>query len=99
MDATALLPVAQWSALVGVFTPMLVAVVNRSHWLSWVKAVVALLTCLVTGTVTAWLAGDLSFTEWGTAVLVVLLASATMYKQFWKDSTITDKIEEATTPS
>lgn len=98
MVAAELIPIAQWSAAVGVLTPLLVAVVNRSYWKPWVKALVAIVSCVVTGFLTAWFNGELNAAGLSTAVLVVLLASMATYSQFWKPSGITTKIEEKTTP-
>lgn len=98
MAPAELIPIAQWSALVGFLTPLLVAVVNRSYWKSHVKALVAIASCVVTGFLTAWFNGELNATGLSTAVLIVLLASMATYSQFWKPSGIAPKIETATTP-
>lgn len=86
--------VDQWAAVMGFLVPALVAVVNREPWKPWIKAVVALLTSLVVGTITALLAGNFTGTNWATAIGIVFGAAIASYKLWWKGSGITDKIEQ-----
>lgn len=87
-----------WGLLVGVFLPLLVAVVQQPHWtpsvrwaVGWGCAIVAgALTCLANGTL-----GD------GATVLrtcAVVLVAAQAAHAGWKSSGAVPAIEEATSP-
>jgi VIT1/CCC1 family predicted Fe2+/Mn2+ transporter len=89
---------AMWSALVGTLLPLLVAFVNRSTWSSGAKAVVAVISSAIAGTVTAWLNGELSGRDVVTAILIVATATVASYHGLWKPTTIAPAIEEATSP-
>lgn len=86
--------VDQWAAVIGFFLPALVSVINREEWKSWVKAVVALASSVVVGTITALLGGAFTGVNWATAIGIVFAASAASYKLWWKGSGISDKIEQ-----
>lgn len=83
-----------WAALVGAFLPAIVATVNRSDWKPWLKALTALGTSVVAGTVTALLAGDFTGASWATSIGVAFGASQVAYQTWWKASGITNSIEE-----
>lgn len=86
------------SALVGSLLPMLVAVVNRAHWASWVKGVVVLLSSAAAGAVTAWLNGQLTGLRWTEAAFIIATSAVVTYKTFWQPTGIGPAIEKATTP-
>lgn len=87
--------VETWAALVGAFLPALVALVNRADWKSWLKGVVAVLSSVLAGTVTALLAGDFTGVHWVTAMGIVFASSQVAYLTWWKGTGISDKIEKA----
>jgi hypothetical protein len=84
----------QWAAVVGFVLPVLVAIINREPWSPWLKAVIALLTSVAGGTVTALLAGQFTGTTWLQAIGVSFAASQVFYMAWWKKSGITDWIEQ-----
>jgi len=86
--------VETWSALVGLFVPALIAFVNRSDWKDWIKALVALASSILVGTVTALLGGQFTGSNWVTAVGIVFATSQVAYLTWWKGSGITKKIEK-----
>ena len=87
------------SALVGVFLPALVAVVNRSHWPSWAKGVVVVASSIAAGAVTAWLSGQLTGLRWTESALIIAGAAVVAYRHFWQPTGIAPAIEQATTPT
>lgn len=87
--------VDQWAAVVGFVLPAVIAVVNRAEWKAWLKALVALGTSVLAGTVTALLSGDFTGSTWLQAIGIAFAASAASYKLWWKSSGISDKIEQA----
>jgi uncharacterized membrane-anchored protein len=86
------------SALVGSLLPMLVAVVNRSHWAPSVKGLVVVASSIVAGLVTAWLNGQLTGLRWTESALIIAGAAVVAYKHFWQPTGIAPAIERATTP-
>jgi peptidoglycan/LPS O-acetylase OafA/YrhL len=85
--------VETWSALVGALLPALVSVVNREDWKSWIKAVIALGSSVLAGTITALLAGDFTGLNWVAAIGIVFGTSQIAYITWWKGSGITKSIE------
>jgi|SRR5690242_12874161 len=86
-----------WAAIVGFFLPALVAIINRVDWKPWLKALVALVASVLVGTVTALLAGSFTGTTWLQAIGVVFAASQLAYHTWWKNSDITNWIEQTFT--
>lgn len=89
-----------WSLLVGAVLPPLVALIQQPRWPDWFRAVVAVASSLVAGFVTTWLVEDGMLWERGmvTAILLVLVAALTTYRNFWKPTTIAPTIEAKTSP-
>lgn len=87
-----------WSLLVGLALPALIAVVNRSHWPSWVRALVAVATSVVAGGGTAYLTGQLTAVTWVHAALVVAVAAVGSYRLWWHPSGIAPAIEAHINP-
>ncbi len=85
------------SAFVGLIVPLVVSSVNQTHWRSQVKGVVAILVSLVAAVVTSWAAGDLHGKSLATSFLIVLGATLSTYRIFWKPTGIADSVESATT--
>ena len=92
-----------WSVVVGTMLPGLVAVVNRSRWVGWVKGLVALGSSLLAALGTAWLHGELtaaSFTpgSWVHSALFVTVATFGMYRLLWHPTGWAQVIERVTEP-
>ena len=85
------------SAFVGLIVPLVVSFVNQTHWKSQVKGLVAILVSLVAAVVTSWAAGDLHGRSLATSFLIVLGATLSTYRIFWKPTGIADSVENATT--
>jgi hypothetical protein len=86
--------VEQWAAIVGFFLPALVSIVNRAEWKPWVKAVVALASAVLVGTVTALLSNSFDGTTWLQSIGIVFAASQVAYHTWWKGSEISSVIED-----
>lgn len=85
--------VDQWAAVVGFFMPALVALVNRAEWQAWVKALVALGSAVLVGTVVALLSNSFDGTTWLQSIGIVFAASQVAYHTWWKGSQISTVIE------
>lgn len=86
-------------ALIGLAMPVVIAVINQSHWSPRVRGAVAFVLCLVAATVVEWVRGDLSWEDWRNTALVIFGAAVFFYRQWWQPSTIAPAIEAATSPS
>lgn len=87
---------AQWSALVAFFVPLVVAALNQSRWSAPVKAVVFFAVSLVAAAGTAYFQGDLTGKRFLDAALIVVAAGAAFYHGFWRPTGVTDAVEQST---
>ncbi len=85
-----------WSLLVGAGTPLLISIAQQPTWSPRLRAVVAVLACLVVGAGTAWFNGELNGRGVTTAVLIVLVAALTTYRNVWKPIGVARPLEAAT---
>jgi len=88
-----------WSLLVGFFMPLVIAAVQRSTWTNPVRALVALLMCIVAAFGTVWFAGEFDTNDIISSILLVLVTSIASYKGLWKPTAVAPKIEAATSPT
>lgn len=84
------------SAMVGSLLPLLVAVVNRSHWAPWAKGAVVIVSSLAAGVVTSWLTGELTGKTLAESALIVAGSAVAAYKLFWQPTGIAPALERAT---
>jgi len=85
------------SAFVGFIVPLIVSFVNQSHWKPQYKGIVAIAVSALAALITSWAAGDLHGKSFATSFLIVLGATLTAYRIFWKPTGIADSVESATT--
>lgn len=89
-----------WGVLLGVFTPLLTAIVQRPTWSRPKRTVIAVVISIVLGLLTCLADGTLGQAETVLAtVAAVVLASATAYKTLWQPVGVAGTIELATTPT
>ncbi len=72
-----------FSALVGTFMPVLVAVIQQPRWSPIVRALVVVASSVAVGAGTAALEGTLTGQRWTTAALIVGTAAVAAYRMFW----------------
>lgn len=96
-DATTLPVDLQVSLIIGTLLPLLVSVVVRSKWSSWLKGLVVLATSIVAGLLSAWAQHKLT-DNWAANTLVILILAIGTYKLFWQPTGIGPAIEKATQP-
>lgn len=92
---------ASFGVLLGLLTPLLTAVVQQPTWSKQVREAAAAVCATVVGLLTV--AGTGAFNDGATisvtTVLAVVAASKIAYKTLWRKTTVTDKIEAATSPA
>lgn len=89
-----------WSLLVGAVLPPFVAIIMQPKWPDWFRAVVSVVISIIAGFVTTYLTIDDALWEQPmvTSMLLVGVSSLTMYRNFWKPTTIAPQIEAKTSP-
>ncbi|MFJ8301352.1 hypothetical protein ACIQ9R_36375 [Streptomyces sp. NPDC094447] len=91
-----------FAAGIGGFVPLLTAVVQQPFWSAPAKRIVAVIVALVVGVVTVASTGGIDQFTHGLPTLgtiaAVLATSQAAHDLLWKPSTITAKIESATSP-
>lgn len=86
---------AQWSAIVAFFVPIVVALLSQQKWPSYYKALVFGAVSLVAAAGTAYFQGDLTGKRFLDAALIVVPAAAAFYYGWWKP-TVAPAIERLT---
>lgn len=99
-SSSALADTASWGLLVGIFTPMLVSVVQQPKWTKRTRSIVAVAASVVVGLLTSLANGLLSNNDQTprsvlSTIALVLVASQGSY-QLFKTSGVSAKIENAT---
>jgi ABC-type uncharacterized transport system permease subunit len=87
-----------WSLVVGFFMPLVIAAVQRSTWQPPLRALVALIMCIIASLGTVWFAGEFNTDDVISSILLVLVTSISTYKGLWKPTAVAPKIEAATSP-
>lgn len=88
---------ALYAAVIGSLLPLVIAFIQREHWSSQIRSLVAFAAVFVAGLGTAYFDGD--FTTKGVvgAILIVFTTARTTYAALWQPTGVAQKIESATT--
>lgn len=87
-----------WTLIVGFFSPIILALINRTAWTSARKAAVTFGWSVAVGAGIAYFADMFNGRDVVTAILLVLVVSITVYKGLWKPTGIAPAIEARTSP-
>lgn len=82
--------------LLGALMPLVVAVVNQSHWSPRRRGLVAVVLCVLAASVASLIRGD-NWGDWRTTAVVVVGSALVSYRVWWQPTTIAPAIEAATT--
>lgn len=85
-----------WSLLVGAAAPILISAVQQPRWCDRTRTLATVGCCMLLGTGTAWFNGDLSGRSLVSAVLVVLVAALSTYRNLWRTVGLTQTVEAMT---
>ena len=88
---------AQWSALVGFLLPLLIAIVQQSHWSRRTRTVVGAIAVTVAALVTAATENKLNWDTWATSLIWIAVTAYTSYRNVWIPLGAAPAIEEKTT--
>src|SRR5690348_15249531 len=83
----------QWSALVGVLTPLVLAVIQQPTFPKWARVLVMVVGSCVAAIITASLQGQLDWHRWEHSVIVVATLAVVFYHGGWKKLGVTGWIE------
>lgn len=86
----------QISALVGVFLPLIIAVVQKQHWRNSIRVAVGVAACALAAVVTSYTKGQLNLHDLATSAFIIFTLTKTTYLAVWKPSGVTPIIESAT---
>lgn len=91
-------------ALSGWVSALLVQIIKRSKWPSWLKLALSFVMAAAVGLASAWLSGDVTHfvSLWGhltaeqvmTFATLIWIAAATWYRFYFKDATWAKKLGE-----
>lgn len=85
-----------WTTIVGVFLPLVIAVVNRQSWGAPLKALAALAICILAAAGDVYWKGQFSVSNWAETTLAIFVIVATSYVAFWKPTGLADAVEKRT---
>lgn len=86
------------SAVVGLLLPLLVAVLQQTHWKSSTRAAIGFLCCMLAAFFTTWAEGRLNTKDLLSSFFIVFTVAQVSYAQFWKKVGVTTVIESKTPP-
>ncbi len=87
----------QLSVVVGVFFPILAALVKQQGWSTSVNAVVSTVLAGIAGFVTVALSDTgVSFETWGTSSVAIFIAAVAAFRGFYSPTGIDEAIKNAT---
>lgn len=85
------------SGIVGIGLPLIIALLNQSHWKAGLKAAVAFGICLVAALITTWAEDKLTPENYVLSALTVFAIARTTYAGLWRPTGAAPAIEVATT--
>jgi peptidoglycan/LPS O-acetylase OafA/YrhL len=72
-----------WALVVGFFMPLIIAVIQQRTWATWLRSVVAFVSCAAAAAITCVVRGDLATKTWISSALIVLVEAIATY-ELWK---------------
>lgn len=88
---------AEWSLVIGFFSPLVISVLQQTGWPKEMRAVVTLLYSIVVAGPTAYFAGNLTGKDFVSAGLLIMVSAISTYQGLWSKVRVTASIERATT--
>jgi uncharacterized membrane protein len=85
-----------WTILVGFLLPIVVALVNQTHWSKPLRAIVSFAICIVVAICDVLIQGNWNGHDLTRTLVLVAFVAYTSYTLFWKPSAIAPTIEAAT---
>ena len=88
-----------WAALVGIFLPAIVALLQKVHWPAWVNALIFGVAVVVASIVYGYIryGNDLSWAHWEGTLLAIVLWGLGTYHAYWSrgPASVATKLRQA----
>ena len=94
--ASAISAIDQYTVVLGVLLPLVIAAINREAWTGPLKALAALAICVVAAVFELLVKGQFDVQHLGSNLLTIFFLVVTTYKGFWQPTGITDAVSKAT---
>lgn len=88
--------VDQWTIVVGILLPLVIAMINRTAWSASQKAIGALVICIGAAAVEVAIKGQWTPKNFAANAVAVFFIVVTTYKGFWQPTGIANVIETKT---
>ena len=88
--------VDEWTTVVGILLPLVIAVINRTAWGSPLKAIASLGICILVAAGEVAVKGQFDVKHWSQNTLAIFFLTVTTYYGFWKPTGIADAVEKRT---
>jgi len=88
-----------WTILVGFLLPLLISLINQTHWSKPLRAIVSFVICVVVALVDVIIQGHWNGHDMTRTLVLVAFVAYTSYQLFWRPSNIAPAIEAATSTS
>lgn len=86
-----------WSVILGVITPLLIAVVNRKTWSDQMRRIAAIVVSVVVAVGNLVFNGDITdWKNWVVNIALVAGAAQVLYATVFKPTGIADKVDQKT---
>lgn len=85
-----------WALIVGFLSPIVIAVVQRPTYGNQVRVLIMVAWSGISGTGTAWLAGEFTGRGITSCVLLVVISAISSYQSIWKPLRVAPVIEAKT---
>lgn len=88
---------AQWSALVGFLVPLVIAIIQQTHWGRTIRTIVGVVSSLAAAVVTAAVQNNLNWNTWATSAIWIVTTAMVSYRTIWVPLGAAPFIEAKTT--
>lgn len=85
-----------WTILAGFLLPILVAMINQSHWSKILRAIVSFAICIAVAVVDVLIQGNWNGHDLTRTLVLIAFVAYTSYQLFWRPSAIAPTIEANT---
>ncbi len=89
--------VIMYAALVGFISPLVLSLIIQTGWSVRVQAAVAFIYCILVGAGICYVLDLWQGADIVACILILFTVTVAFYKNFWKPTGVSPKIEEATT--
>lgn len=82
--------------IVGIAMPFVITILKQVGFPKWANLLIAAVSCIAAGVLTAWAAGQLNAANVVGAIAAVFIAAQATYAAYWKNTDTDDALNAAT---